>query len=102
MSEVPPPTTGAPKSELPGEGVFEAKGKIAEAPTSRPFPANWVIVAGFQYIDDNAPLYDGSKVRVGHKINGPAIIEEPFTTIVLHPKQTATLDRFGNYRITVK
>lgn len=50
----------------------------------------------------NAPLYDGPRVRVGHRINGPAIIEEPFTTIVLHPRQTATLDRFGNYRIVVR
>jgi N-methylhydantoinase A/oxoprolinase/acetone carboxylase beta subunit len=41
-------------------------------------------------------------VRVGHRIPGPAIIEEPFTTIVVHPKQVATLDRFGNYRIAVK
>ncbi len=50
----------------------------------------------------NAPIYDGPRVRVGHKINGPAIIEEPFTTIVLHPKQSATLDRWGNYHIAVR
>jgi N-methylhydantoinase A len=50
----------------------------------------------------NAPIYDGPRVRVGHRIAGPAIIEEPFTTIVLHPKQVATLDRWGNYRITVR
>ena len=40
-------------------------------------------------------------MRVGHRINGPAIIEEPFTTIVLHPSQRATLDRFGNYHIAL-
>jgi N-methylhydantoinase A len=50
----------------------------------------------------NAPIYDGPRMRVGHRISGPAIIEEPFTTVVLHPKQTATLDRFGNYRITTQ
>ena len=38
---------------------------------------------------------------VGQRIVGPAIIEEPFTTIVLHPRQRAALDRFGNYHITV-
>jgi N-methylhydantoinase A len=48
-----------------------------------------------------APVYDGSRLRAGHRVTGPAIIEEPFTTIVLHPKQVATLDRLGNYRITV-
>ena len=44
-------------------------------------------------------IYDGPRLRAGHRIKGPAIIEEPFTTIVLHPRQTATLDRSGNYRI---
>lgn len=46
-------------------------------------------------------VYDGSRMRVGHKVRGPAIIEEPFTTIVLHRGQDATLDRYGNYFITV-
>jgi N-methylhydantoinase A len=45
------------------------------------------------------PIYDGPSMRAGHRVKGPAIIEEPFTTIVLHPKQEATLDRHGNYRI---
>ena len=45
------------------------------------------------------PIYDGPTMRAGHRVKGPAIIEEPFTTIVLHPKQQATLDRHGNYRI---
>ncbi|MBI1815524.1 MAG: hydantoinase/oxoprolinase family protein [Deltaproteobacteria bacterium] len=45
------------------------------------------------------PVYDGPQLRAGQHIKGPAIIEEPFTTIVLHPKQVATLDRLGNYRI---
>jgi N-methylhydantoinase A len=45
------------------------------------------------------PIYDGPQLRAGQRIRGPAIIEEPFTTIVLHPKQVATLDRLGNYRI---
>ena len=45
------------------------------------------------------PIYDGSSMRAGHRVKGPAVIEEPFTTIVLHPEQEATLDRHGNYRI---
>jgi N-methylhydantoinase A len=44
-------------------------------------------------------IYAGPQLRAGHRIKGPAIIEEPFTTIVLHPGQQATLDRQGNYRI---
>jgi N-methylhydantoinase A len=44
-------------------------------------------------------VYEGARLRAGHRIKGPAIIEEPFTTIVLHPRQQAVLDRNGNYRI---
>ena len=35
------------------------------------------------------------------RIDGPAIIEEPFTTIVIHPARRRELDRFGNYQITL-
>jgi N-methylhydantoinase A len=45
------------------------------------------------------PIYDGPSMAPGHKVAGPAIIEEPFTTIVVYPGQRATVDRFGNYVI---
>lgn len=47
------------------------------------------------------PVFSGSALRAGQRVRGPAIIEEPFTTIVLHPGDTAVLDRAGNYRIDV-
>jgi N-methylhydantoinase A len=47
------------------------------------------------------PLYDGPSMAPGHAVAGPAIIEEPFTTIVVYPGQRATVDRFGNYVIEV-
>jgi N-methylhydantoinase A len=42
-------------------------------------------------------LYDGPSMRAGQAIKGPAIIEEPFTTIVIPPKWNVKLDKFGNY-----
>ena len=45
------------------------------------------------------PIYDGPSMAPGHEVAGPAIIEEPFTTIVVYPGQRATVDRFGNYVI---
>jgi len=47
------------------------------------------------------PIYDGPSMGPGHQLSGPAIIEEPFTTIVVYPGQRATVDRFGNYVIEV-
>ena len=43
------------------------------------------------------PVYDGDRLRAGSKISGPAIIEEPFTTIVVPPRWTVKLDKQGNY-----
>jgi N-methylhydantoinase A len=42
-------------------------------------------------------LFDGPSMRAGQSIKGPAIIEEPFTTIVIPPKWNVKLDKFGNY-----
>ena len=43
------------------------------------------------------PVYIGDKLRYGHKVEGPAIIEEPTTTIVVYPGYSATVTRFDNY-----
>jgi N-methylhydantoinase A len=47
------------------------------------------------------PVYDGDALGAGHRIEGPAIVEERFTTIVVYPGQVAELDRQGNYAIEV-
>ena len=45
------------------------------------------------------PVYDGTRLGPRQAILGPAIVEEPFTTIVVYPGQRATVDAFGNYTI---
>jgi N-methylhydantoinase A len=50
---------------------------------------------------EDTPVYDGDRIGAGHVIEGPAIVEERFTTIVVYPGQRAELDRFGNYVITL-
>ncbi len=45
------------------------------------------------------PVYDGDRLGPGHRLEGPAIVEERFTTIVLQPGQRAEVDRLGNYLI---
>ena len=47
------------------------------------------------------PVYDGPTLGAGQAILGPAIVEEPFTTIVVYPGQRATVDAFGNYVVTL-
>jgi len=47
------------------------------------------------------PVYAGPKLSPGQAILGPAIVEEPFTTIVVYPGQRATVDASGNYSIAL-
>ena len=54
---------------------------------------------GSGFVD--APVYDGSVLAPGVEVRGPALIEEPFTVVVLPPGATALLDDLGNYELTV-
>jgi len=53
---------------------------------------------GDGFID--TPLYDGPQLASGVEIRGPAMIEEPFTVVVLGPGYRARLDEHGNYEVT--
>jgi N-methylhydantoinase A len=44
----------------------------------------------------DTPVYDGDELGPGHRIEGPAIVEERFTTVVLYPGHVAEIDRWGN------
>ncbi len=47
------------------------------------------------------PVFDGRSVSAGHRIAGPAVIEEETTTILLLPGHVAEMDRQGNYLVSV-
>ncbi len=46
------------------------------------------------------PVYDGEMLGTDDEITGPAVIEEPTTTIVINPGWVARLDGSGTYIIT--
>ncbi len=48
----------------------------------------------------DTPVYDGERIGHGHRIDGPAVVEERFTTLVVYPGWSAELDRHGNYVVT--
>lgn len=52
-----------------------------------------------EYGCQEAQIYDGDKIGPGFEINGPAIIEESTTTIVIPPYFHSTTDTYGNYHI---
>jgi N-methylhydantoinase A len=56
------------------------------------------------YVDGRfapVPVFDGTRIGAGATVTGPAIIEEPFTTIVVYPRHRARVDGFGNYHIEI-
>jgi N-methylhydantoinase A len=48
-----------------------------------------------------APIYRGDELALDDGIVGPAIIEEPTTTLVIYPGSTARLTACGNYVISL-
>ena len=49
-----------------------------------------------------AAIYDGEKLEPGMAFDGPAIVEDPGTTVVIHPGNGAEVDSFGNIRIHIR
>lgn len=43
------------------------------------------------------PIYDGDKMKAGNVVIGPAVIEEPLTTIVIPENFRCGIDEYGNY-----
>jgi N-methylhydantoinase A len=48
----------------------------------------------------DTPVFDGAALGAGATIAGPAIIEQPGTTVVLLDGQKASLDDFGHLHVT--
>jgi N-methylhydantoinase A len=47
----------------------------------------------------DTPVYDGLALAPGVDIDGPALIEEPFTVVVVPPGARCTLDQLGNFEL---
>ena len=47
----------------------------------------------------DSAIYDGTKLKPGMAIEGPAIVEDPGSTVVIHPDCKAHLDAYGNLHI---
>ena len=50
----------------------------------------------------DAAVYDGERLEPGMAFAGPAIVEDPGTTVVVHPGNRAHVDDFGNIHIHIR
>jgi N-methylhydantoinase A len=45
------------------------------------------------------PIYDGTRLTFGTRVDGPAIVETPDTSVVVRPGQHLALDKLGNFEL---
>ena len=49
----------------------------------------------------NTPIYERSSLKAGQKIDGPAIVEQMDTTVLIFPGDTCDVDEWGNLIISL-
>ena len=49
----------------------------------------------------DATIYDAARLEPGMHFDGPAVVEDPGTTIVIHPGNRVSIDRYGNIHIAI-
>ena len=73
---------------------LRASGKVPRAIKSS---SNETRIAHFAGTPHRTQVYRGTDLKPGIHINGPAIIEEPTTTIVIPPYAQVVVSASGNY-----
>ena len=56
----------------------------------------WNLSKGYE----ETAVYDGDRLAAGHRIDGPAIVEEAATTVVIPPNYVCAVDKIKNYILT--
>ncbi|MDQ2052219.1 hydantoinase/oxoprolinase family protein [Natronolimnohabitans sp. A-GB9] len=75
---------------------------IEEEELTDPDPSNAEIDTNDIYFDGDhheTPIYDRTELRPGNELDGPAIVTDDDSTVVVQPDHTATIDRYGNIEI---
>jgi N-methylhydantoinase A len=89
-------------------GVLNARPQfdsLAEAAT--PDPAEALLAIRPVCLDGrtgfvDTPVYDYRKLKAGHRISGPAIIQVPTTSVVVRAGMSGVIDEYGNLRIKTR
>jgi N-methylhydantoinase A len=68
---------------------------IPAAARRKPRPVYWSSLK-------KTPVYDGERLATGNLIKGPAVVETPDTTVMVHPGTTLSVDALGNFQIAFK
>ena len=58
-------------------------------------------IVNFGHTSENTAIFSGDSLLVGTKVQGPAIIEEPTSTLVVYPGSSVVVSDGGRYIISV-
>ena len=75
--------------------VPPAPGPVTQA-LKRRRPVLWSLNCGYE----ETPVYDGDRLAAGHTLDGPAVIEEKTTTVVVPASFRCRVDTVKNYILT--
>ncbi|MGE5302552.1 MAG: hydantoinase/oxoprolinase family protein [Alphaproteobacteria bacterium] len=83
--------------------VLVPKPQVTESPLQGEDSRRAIKAQRKAYFDGwcDCPIFDRERLVSGHQVRGPAIIEQMDSTTVVHPGQTANIDRFGNILIEI-
>ena len=80
-------------------------GKLAIAKREPTGKQSDMAIKGVRQVDyaldgvHEATIYDGSSLEPGMRLEGPAVVEDAGTTVVVHPGNAAEVDGYGNLHI---
>lgn len=80
-----------------GKLTMEAR-PLSNAPAASALKGRRVVDYALEGVHQ-AAIYDGEKLLPGMQFVGPAIIEDPGTTVVIHPENRVSIDAYGNIHI---
>ena len=72
-----------------------ARSRAAKEPVSVALLGTRAAYFGGKFVD--TPVYDALKLHNGHHVPGPAIVQQPTTTIIIPPDFDLKCDEFNNY-----
>jgi N-methylhydantoinase A len=85
------------KGFTPKPGRLAEAGAVRDADQAR--KGSRPVHFGREFVE--TPVYDGHALGPGSSVTGPALVEEPFTVVVVPPGSSLVLDEHGNYDISV-
>ena len=80
-----------------GEVAVSGGARAADQPSPMETRSVWHGVQGWQ----DTPVYDGAEIRPGHRLSGPALVEERTTTVLVGPGDKLWVDEDGNFFIDI-